>query len=73
MACVNAQGELSNSAKKLLHAIESDALTPQEISKQMGAPLFKVRSSLREMEDLEFVTVKDERYKISSKAKELLD
>ena len=33
MACVNAKGQLTQSAKKLLRAVGDDSLSPQDISK----------------------------------------
>ena len=48
MACVEPDGTLSESAKELLKITESPA-TPEDISSRLGQPLFKVRSSLREL------------------------
>ena len=48
MACVNPDGSISESAKKLL-SILSGPLGLRRYSKQLSQPLFKVRSSLREM------------------------
>ncbi len=50
MACVNPDGTLSPSAKQLLGILESP-LAPEAIAQEVGQPLFKVRSSLREMAD----------------------
>ncbi|MBA4601752.1 hypothetical protein [Thermoactinomyces mirandus] len=72
MACFTDSGHLSESAKKLLQSIEKDFLSAQEISQKTGLPLFKIRSSLRELEDMELVIKEDNRYKMASKALEYL-
>ena len=50
MPCITPDGRLTESAKKILSAA-SDLSTPDEISKAAGIPLFRVRSSLRELGD----------------------
>lgn len=69
MACINPDGTLSESAKVLLSNIQ-DPLTPEEISKKVGQPLFKVRSSLREMMAAELVREEGGQYGITEKGKE---
>jgi predicted transcriptional regulator len=69
MACVNPDGTISESAKALLNTVQSP-LTPEEISRQVGQPLFKVRSSLREMVQAELVREEDGKYVITEKGKE---
>ncbi len=73
MACLTDSGHLSESAKKLLQSIEKEFLTAQEISKKTGLPLFKVRSSLRELEDMELVIKENNQYKMAAKALEYLN
>lgn len=73
MACVNAKGELTESAKKLLLAIENDTLLPEKIAERTHLPLFKVRSSLRDMKSMGFVNDTNGSYQISQDAKRLLD
>ncbi|WP_062352436.1 helix-turn-helix domain-containing protein [Bacillus kwashiorkori] len=73
MACINEKGHLTESAKKLLQSIETEAMTPQEISKHTGLPLFKIRSSLREMKDMGFVTLEAEKYQMNPKIKSLVE
>ncbi|MGA8941496.1 MAG: winged helix-turn-helix domain-containing protein [Thermoactinomyces sp.] len=70
MACLTDDGYLSESSKKLLQSIEKDFLTPQEIAKKTGLPLFKVRSGLRELESMELVIKEDNQYKMAPKALE---
>ena len=69
MACVNPDGTVSESAKALLNIVQNP-LTPEEISKQVGQPLFKVRSSLREMAQAELVREEEGKFSITEKGKE---
>jgi predicted transcriptional regulator len=71
MACVNPDGSLSESAQKLLTVL-AEPLTPEEISGKTGQPLFKVRSSIREMIDAELISETDGRYTTTPQGKELL-
>lgn len=73
MACVNDKGQLTESAKKILNAVSGDPVTPQEISKKIDMPLFKVRSSLREMLEIEFISEENGKYQITQKAIEALE
>lgn len=73
MACVNEKGQLTESAKKLLNTIGTNSLTTKEISKNSDIPLFKVRSSLREMKSIDYVIEENERYNLSSKAIDVLE
>lgn len=67
MACVNEQGQLNASAKKILEVLVNSVLTPQEISQNAGLPLFKVRSGLREMVSVDFVKEENGSYTITAK------
>jgi predicted transcriptional regulator len=69
MACVNPDGTVTESAKALLAAVENP-LTPEEISKQVGQPLFKVRSSIREMVQAELVKEEGGKYILTEKGRE---
>lgn len=72
MACVDAKGELTQSARNLLVAIEHDALSPEMIAEHAKLPLFKVRSTLRDMRSMGFVIETDGKFQISEGAKKLL-
>ena len=69
MACVNPDGTISESAKALLNAIQTP-LTPEEISKQVGQPLFKIRSSIREMIQAELIQEEESKFIITEKGRE---
>jgi len=69
MPCVNPDGSITDSAKALLKVIETP-LTAEEISKKAGQPLFKIRSSLREMVGAELIKEEGNKYVISESGKE---
>jgi predicted transcriptional regulator len=48
MACVNPDGTITSTARSLLQNLENP-LSPEDIAGKIGAPLFRVRSSLREL------------------------
>lgn len=50
MACIQADGHLTEAARTLLGAL-AEPLAPEEIAGRVGQPLYRVRSSLREMAD----------------------
>ena len=69
MACVNPDGSVTESAKALLRVLDNP-LTPEVISQKLGQPLFKVRSSVREMTGAELIKDEGGRYIITEKGKE---
>jgi len=69
MACVNPDGTLNDSAKELLKTVVT-ALTDEEISKRAGQPLFKIRSSLRELIEAGLIVQEGQKYTISESGKE---
>jgi predicted transcriptional regulator len=69
MACVNPDGTITETAKALLGVLD-EPMAPEEISQKLGQPLFKVRSSLREMSGAELIKEKKGRYIITEKGKE---
>ncbi|MEB3102594.1 hypothetical protein [Ferviditalea candida] len=73
MACVNANGQLTESARALLGSIADQEKTAEQISKQIQTPLFKIRSSLREMLSIGLVAEHDGAYMANEKAKEMLN
>jgi len=72
MACITPDGKLTESAKKILNAAK-EPLTPDEISKATGIPLFRVRSSTRELHDLQMLEKSGETFKITSIGEETLE
>jgi predicted transcriptional regulator len=68
MACVNPDGTISPSAKALLKALETP-LSAEEVSGRLGQPLFRVRSSLREMLEAGLIVVQGDKYQASEEGK----
>ena len=70
MACVDDKGKLTTTAKALLASIMETPKTPEEIAREVAVPLFKVRSSLREMKSMGFVKeTAENQYLIHEQAK----
>ncbi len=61
MACSSNRGELSQSALKMLAALEAPA-TPEDLAAHTELPLFRVRASLRELAESGLVELKDGAY-----------
>ena len=72
MPCVSSDGKPTKSGMATLSAIKNGATTPKVVSEQTGQPLFKVRSGLRELVKAGLVEQKDDNYKLTSKAEQLL-
>jgi predicted transcriptional regulator len=62
MACVNDDGSITPTAKALLKSLDSP-LGPEAIAAKIGAPLFRVRASLRELQAAGFVAEADGLYR----------
>jgi len=61
MACVSADGTITATAKALIKSLEVP-LGAEEIAARLGSPLFKVRSSLRELVEAGLVVTQDDKY-----------
>jgi len=68
MACVNVDGTITATTKALLKSLETP-LGVEEIAARLGSPLFKVRSSLREMIEAGLVVVQGDRYQATEEGK----
>jgi DNA-binding IclR family transcriptional regulator len=64
MACINADGTLVSSAFTLLAAAQT-ARTATEIATLTGLPLYRVRSSLRELVQAQLLREGSERYALT--------
>jgi Mn-dependent DtxR family transcriptional regulator len=68
MACVNADGTITATAKALLKSLET-ALSAEDIARRLGQPLFRVRSSLRELAEAGFVVAQGDKYQTTEEGK----
>ncbi len=71
MACVNDQGELSDSARRMLTVMEHPA-TPEDVAACTELPLFRVRAGLREMDEAGLVELKNGSYIATQQGRALL-
>lgn len=71
MACIGSQGELTESARKMLTALENPA-TPEDLAMHTELPLFRVRGGLREMAEAGLVELKDGTYSTTQLGRSLL-
>jgi hypothetical protein len=73
MACVNTDGTLTQSARSVLGAAREPVL-PEEVAAQIGLPLYRVRSSLRELRDVGLVELQlDGRHRLTTAGLERID
>ncbi len=70
MACINNDGSLTDSARRLLGKLIVPC-APEELSKRMGQPLFRIRSSLREMETAGLVQPIDGKFLMTEAGRKL--
>jgi predicted transcriptional regulator len=72
MPCISANGRPTESGTKMIRALKPGPRSAEEIAKDAGLPLFRVRSGLRELVQAGLATEKGEKYELSSKGAELL-
>jgi DNA-binding IclR family transcriptional regulator len=71
MACIGSQGELTESAARMLKALEKPA-TPERVATLTELPLFRVRGGLREMAEAGLVELKGDTYLSTQRGRSLL-
>ncbi len=72
MACINPDGTLTPSAKAVLSALFSPVAL-EEVAKSTGLPLFRIRSSIREMLEAGLVKEKDGKYAATKLGREKIE
>jgi len=72
MACISPDGKPTKSGARMLRALNSGLGSPEEIAKDAGLPLFRVRGGLRELAQAGLANQKDDRYEITEKGKGLI-
>jgi len=73
MPCIGSDGKPTTSAKKLLESLKSKVLSAEEIAPIVGQPLFKVRSSLRELETAGWIKLSDGRHGLTEQGERILE
>ncbi len=71
MACVGSNGELTESARRMLAALENPA-TPEQVAAHTELPLFRVRGGLREMAEAGLVELNAGVYASTQQGRALL-
>jgi predicted transcriptional regulator len=61
VGCINVDGTLTRSGVLILLALQTP-MTLEEVAKETGAPLFKVRSSIREFLAARLVQAADDKF-----------
>ena len=72
MACIGSDGKPTVAGIEVLRALNSGFKTPEEIAKNTGRALFRVRSGLRQMVKAGLVSQNDDSYAITGKGKSLI-
>jgi DNA-binding IclR family transcriptional regulator len=72
MACISPDGKPTESGTKMLRALQSGLGVPQEIAREAGLPLFRVRSGLRELTQAGLASQRGDKYELSPKGVEVL-
>lgn len=72
MACINPDGTITESARAVLKLASSGPLLPEDIASTIGQPLFRIRSSLRELSDAGFVSEQNGAYETTDLGKKKL-
>ena len=65
MACINPDGSLSGPARKILGAMQAPT-TLEAVAEATGLPLYRIRSSIRELVQAGFVKETEGRYSATS-------
>jgi len=73
MACISPDGKPTESGAKMLRALKAGSGAPEEVAKEAGLPLFRVRSGLRELTEAGLAKQRDDRYELSEKGAELIE
>lgn len=72
MACVNPDGTLTPSALAVLKAVKQAPQNAEALAAVVGLPLFRVRSSLRELREAGLLSEMDGMYSITPQGEEAL-
>ena len=72
MACISPDGKPTESGAKMLRALKAGLKAPEEVAKDAGLPLFRVRSGLRELTQAGLANQKGDKYELTGKGTELI-
>ena len=72
MACISPDGKPTESGTKVLRALKSGLGSPEEIAKNTGLPLFRVRSGLRELTQAGLAIEKNGKHELTEQGAKLI-
>ncbi len=72
MACISPDGKPTESGTKMLRALQVGLGAPEEIARETGLPLFRVRSGLRELTQAGLANQNEDSYGLCEKGSELI-
>jgi predicted transcriptional regulator len=72
MACVSPDGKPTESGTKMLRTLQAGPKSPEEVTRETGLPLFRVRSGLRELTQAGLAIEKDSKHKLSEQGAKLI-
>ena len=72
MACISPDGKPTEPGTKMLRALQAGSGSPEEIARDTGLPLFRVRSGLRELTQARLAKQRDDRYELSEEGAKLI-
>ncbi|MFP3868703.1 MAG: hypothetical protein ACLFUU_11185 [Desulfobacteraceae bacterium] len=72
MPCIREDGTLSRSGELILLACRNPA-TPDKVARETGLPLFRIRSAIRELTEVECLEQLEEGYRTTEKGIKLLE
>jgi DNA-binding IclR family transcriptional regulator len=71
MACIGSSGELTDSARRILAALDPPS-APEQVAALTELPLFRVRSGLRELAEAGLVESSEGAYKLTERVSAML-
>jgi len=72
MACISPDGKPTESGIKMMRALQLGMGSPEKIAKEVGVPLFKARSSLRELTQAGLAVEEDNKYELTEEGAKLI-
>ncbi len=72
MACISPDGKPTESGTNMLRALKSGLGSPEEIAKNTGLPLFRVRSGLRELTQAGLASEKNGKHELTEQGANLI-
>lgn len=72
MPCVSPDGKPTESGTRMLRALQAGLKSAEEVARDTGLPLFRVRSGLRELAEAGLADQNEDSYTLNAKGAELI-